>query len=108
MKCASSNILLLLLAAPPLREEGIVHTRGPRFNRRESELGGNAGSDVRAPDVAARGPDVVLLVEVVRVLDRDLLVVVLGADALGVDGLDHGIDVLLPVEDLPAARPEVV
>src|SRR6188768_783760 len=54
-----------LHAAPPLREEGILHTRRGRFNRRVSELGGNAGRDVGAPDVAARSPDVVLLVEVV-------------------------------------------
>src|SRR4029077_17586713 len=92
----------------PLRRNIGFYTPAGAGSTGLSELGGDAGRDVGAADVAARRPDVVLLVEVVGVLDRDLLVVVPGADALSVDGPDHGVDVFLPVQHLPAAHPEVV
>src|SRR5262249_43907556 len=95
-------------AAPTPEEKTLDSTWGAGSVQRPSELGRDAGGDVGAADVTPRRVDVVLLVEAVGVLDRDLLVVVLGADALGVDGLDDGGDVLLPVQALPAPRPEVV
>src|SRR5262245_15169313 len=68
-----------------------------------SELGREAGRDVRLPRVARRAPHVVLLVEGVHVLDLDLLDLLVGADPLGVEVVHHRPDVLAAVLHLHRA-----
>src|SRR6185436_20805227 len=74
----------------------------PRYG---SEPGGVTRAPVRpgaAADVPGRDEDVVLVVEVVRVLHGELLAVVVGAVARGAEVLHHGRDLGVLVPDVVA------